>query len=118
MAEQSYTGGCHCGAVRFEANADLEKTNECNCSICTKDGFLWTFTPAEKFKLTSGEDATTEYLFNKHAIHHRFCKTCGTEAFASGNAPDGSGVVAINVRTLDDIDLKALDPTPIDGRSL
>ena len=32
----TYSGGCHCGAVRFEATADLAKVISCNCSICTQ----------------------------------------------------------------------------------
>jgi hypothetical protein len=117
MAEQHYEGGCHCGAVRFAVDLDLDHTIACNCSICTKRGLIWAFAPASKFTLTAGENATNEYLFNKHAIHHRFCTTCGVEAFANGTAPDGTKTAAINVRCLDGIDLNALHPTPIDGAS-
>lgn len=117
MAEQHYEGGCHCGAVRFAVDLDLHHTIACNCSICTKRGLIWAFAPASKFTLTAGENATNEYLFNKHAIHHRFCTTCGVEAFANGTAPGGTKTAAINVRCLDGIDLNALHPTPIDGAS-
>ena len=56
----------------------------CNCSRCGRLGSLLAFTPAESFKLISGEGALTEYQFNKHAIHHLFCATCGIQSFARG----------------------------------
>ena len=63
MAE-TYEGGCHCGAVRFSCEADLSTVLECNCSHCSKKGFLLVFVPQQQFRLTSGEDKLTEYRFN------------------------------------------------------
>ncbi|WP_206955541.1 GFA family protein [Trinickia acidisoli] len=117
MTTQQYTGGCHCGDVRFDVELDLAQTIVCNCSICTKRGFIWAFASREQFAWRSGEDATGEYLFNKHAISHRFCRRCGVEPFAFGVAPNGAQTAAINVRCLDGVDLAGLNPTPIDGAS-
>lgn len=118
MAEQQYTGGCHCGDVKFDVTVDLTQTIVCNCSICTKRGFIWAFASADQFHWLSGQDATGEYLFNKHAIGHRFCRRCGVEAFAFGEAPGGKRTAAINVRCLDGVELAALKSTPVDGASL
>jgi hypothetical protein len=115
MTTQNYTGSCHCGAVRFAVDLDLDQAIACNCSICTKRGFIWAFAPISQFQLGAGSAATEEYLFNKHAIRHQFCPSCGVEAFAYGSAPDGTETAAINVRCLDGIDLAALKPTPYDG---
>jgi len=114
----NYTGGCHCGQVRFDLTADITEVLDCNCSICTKRGALWAFVPAEKFALRAGEDVLVDYQFGKRTIHHLFCPQCGVGSFSRGTAPDGQEVIAVNVRCLDDIDLAALTITPFGGRSL
>ena len=115
---KTYTGGCHCGEVRYEVKADLGNVIACNCSICTKRGLLLTFTPASEFTLLSGQDRMKDYQFNKKAIHHLFCPTCGVESFARGSMPDGTEMVAVNVRCLDDIDVGTLKPAPFDGKNM
>jgi hypothetical protein len=113
----TYTGGCHCGLVRFECTADLGMVTACNCSICTKRGLHFTFTTPERFQLRAGEDNLREYLFNKHAIRHQSCNDCGVEVFARGQRPDGRAVVALNVSCIDGIELSKLKMTPMDGRN-
>ena len=117
MAEQRYTGGCQCGKVRYEVTTDLDRTMSCNCSRCAKLGWIISFVPASNFRLLSGEDGLSDYLFNKHVIHHLFCSTCGIESFARGTGPDGSEAVAVNARCLDGVDVGALKPTAVDGKS-
>ena len=70
------------------------------------------------FALRSGEDCLTDYQFNRKVFHHLFCSDCGVESFARGNAPDGSEMVAVNVRCLDDINIATLTIKPFDGRSM
>jgi hypothetical protein len=114
----TYSGGCHCGKVRFEAVTDLAKVVACNCSICTKRATLWSFVAPERFTLLAGGDALTDYQFNKHVIHHLFCSTCGILSFARGTLGQGQEMIALNVRCLDGIDLDALTIGTFDGRSL
>ncbi len=111
-------GSCHCGAVRYTVELDRGATAmSCNCSMCGRAGTLLSFVPASRFHLERGEDATTDYLFNKHHIHHLFCKTCGIKSFARGTGPDGQPMVAINVRCLDGFEPDQLRVTQFDGRS-
>jgi len=115
--KQTHTGGCQCGAVRYEVSADIGEVIACNCSRCGRLGSLLAFAPAVDFKLLAGEDATTEYQFNRHAIHHLFCSTCGIQSFSRGKRPsDGADMVAINVRCLDDVDPDSLKVKKVDGR--
>lgn len=111
-------GGCHCGAVRFEADVDLTQTVDCNCTHCAAKGFVLTALPADKLKVTSGEDKLTEYRFNTKRIAHYFCSLCGVQPFSRGEGPGGAKMAMVNVRSLDNVDLTALSPMHFDGKSL
>lgn len=113
----TYTGGCHCGAVRFEATVSLEKVIECNCSHCEKKGLLLAFTPSTQFSLLAGADALTDYRFNKKVIAHLFCNICGVQPFGRAKNKEGEETVAINVRCLDGVDITTITKTPVDGKS-
>jgi hypothetical protein len=114
----TYTGGCQCGNVKYEVEAEIEQVIACNCSRCRRLGSLLTFAPKSAFRLTAGEDATTEYLFNKHLIHHLFCSTCGIQSYSHGTGPDGSEMVAINVRCLDGVDPESFPVIKYDGANM
>ena len=114
---RTFTGGCHCGMVRFECTSDLAMVTACNCSICTKKGLHFAFLPPTSFQLRAGGDVLKEYLFNQRAIKHQLCADCGVDVFARGKRPDGTEVVALNVSCIDGIELSKLAMTPVDGRN-
>jgi hypothetical protein len=108
-------GGCHCGRVRFRVTTDLDRVTQCNCSMCTKKGFLHLIVPPEQFDLLSGEDALTTYRFNTGTARHTFCKVCGVHPFyVPRSDPDK---IDVNVRCLDDVDLAAIVIARFDGRN-
>jgi hypothetical protein len=118
MSTKTYTGGCHCGAVRYRAELDLSQpVISCNCSMCGRSGTLLSFVPADRFTLEAGEESLTNYKFNNHIIEHLFCKVCGIKSFARGKAQDGSDTVAVNTRCLGDLDLKTLTVQEFDGKN-
>jgi len=114
---KTYLGGCHCGKVRFSVTTALGPVVSCNCSICQRKGHLLTFVTAEHFTLLSGDDALTDYQFNKHNVHHLFCATCGIQSFTWGTGQGGQKMYSVNARCLDDIDLSTLTVKHVDGRS-
>jgi hypothetical protein len=108
-------GGCHCGRVRFRVTADLDRVTVCNCSICSKKGFLHLIVPPGQFDLVSGKDELTTYTFNTGVAKHTFCKHCGIHAFyVPRSDPDK---VDVNARCIDDIDLAALSLNYFDGKN-
>lgn len=113
-----YKGSCHCKAVQFEVHLDLDNSITCNCSHCEMKGVILKFVPASQFTVLQGENEMTDYQFNKKTIHHLFCKHCGVESFARGIGPDGSQMVAVNLRCLEGVDLSQLKSTMFNGRDL
>jgi hypothetical protein len=112
---RSYEGGCHCGRVRFRVNADLDTVSVCNCSMCTKKGFLHVVVAAEQFEVLSGAADLTVYEFNTCVAKHRFCRHCGIHSFYTPRSdPHG---VDVNARCLDGVDPDTLKPGRFDGRN-
>lgn len=96
---KTYSGGCHCGAVRFEVDAaDNLVVKDCNCSICAMTGFLHLIVPLSRFRLLQGATDLTQYRFNTGVAKHSFCRICGIKAFYTPRSnPDG---VDVNIRCL------------------
>jgi hypothetical protein len=112
---QTYEGGCHCGRVRFRVTGELSRVTACNCSICTKKGFLHLIVSSDAFDLLCGKDVLTTYRFNTGTALHTFCTTCGIHPFYTPRSdPDK---VDVNVHCLDGVDLAALKPHMFDGRN-
>ena len=108
-----YEGGCHCGAVRFRVVVEQQKVDDCNCSICTKKGFLHLIVSSEQFTLLQGADVLTTYKFNTGVAQHMFCGICGIHSFYRPRShPDG---IDVNVRCLDGDVISDFEIVPFDG---
>ncbi|MCC6075170.1 GFA family protein [Pseudomonas sp. GCM10022188] len=116
---KTYTGSCHCGAVRFEADLDLAQTTyRCNCSICRRTHFWPAVASEDGFRLLAGEDQLTRYTFNTHLNHHYFCKHCGVRPFGVGNDTPMGKMYGVNLGCLDALteqQLSQLHITYVDG---
>ena len=110
-----YTGGCHCGRVRFEVLAPARLTvADCNCSICAKSGYLHLIVARSQFKLISGAEALTTYQFNTGTARHLFCSVCGIKSFyVPRSHPDG---YSVNARCLDTGTVHELVVAPFNGQ--
>ena len=109
------TGGCHCGAVRFQAEVPVEvEILDCNCSICSATGFLHLIVPHGDFVLQSGEAALTSYRFGSGAADHLFCGICGIKSFYQPRShPD---CWSVNLNALDARDGLRILIRPFEGR--
>jgi hypothetical protein len=116
---KTYTGSCHCGDVRFEADIDLSQVvNRCNCSFCTKTGTANAIIKPSAFRLLAGDGAVTDYSRTSGPNHAPFCKRCGIHAYGYGNVPElGGEFYSINVNCLDGVDPAHLKYHYWDGRN-
>ena len=112
----THRGGCHCRRVAFEVDASAHiEALDCNCSICSKTGFLHLIVPQSRFRLLRGEEVLTDYHFNQGIARHLFCSHCGIKSFyVPRSNPDG---IDINVRCLNQDTIASLRITPFDGRN-
>lgn len=111
----AHTGGCHCGRVRFEVLAPAKlQVLECNCSVCTKAGYLHLVVSVDRFKLLSGTETLCAYTFNTHTAKHLFCSVCGIKSFYEPRADPWSR--SINVRCLDPGTVEEMNISQFNGR--
>jgi hypothetical protein len=111
---KTYKGSCHCGAVRFEAELDLTQSSyRCNCSICRRNRFWPAVAKAEGFRLISGQEMLTEYLFNTRKNQHLFCRKCGVRPFGIGNETPMGRMYGVNIGCLEGVTEEELSKIPI-----
>jgi len=110
-----HSGGCHCGRIRFEVIAPSRLgVLDCNCSMCSKSGYLHLIVPKSRFQLLQGEEFLTTYTFNTKVAKHLFCSVCGVKSFyVPRSHPDG---YSVNARCLDDGTVETLTIEPFNGR--
>jgi len=109
-------GGCHCRAVRFEAEVPRAvEVLDCNCSICSMTGFLHLMVPHQDFRLLSGGETLTRYRFGTGAAEHLFCSICGVKSFYQPRSHPEAW--SVNVHALDDPSRLEMTVTPFDGRN-
>lgn len=114
---QTLHGSCHCGALRFEVDADLSRGgSRCNCSVCTKLAAFGGMVKPEAFRVLCDESELGQYRFGPVSTRY-FCKKCGTHCYGRGNLPElGGEFVGFSYNTIDGLELSELPVIYWDGR--
>ena len=108
-------GGCHCGAVRFRVRARRDpEVLDCNCTVCTKSGYLHLIVNSNDFELLAGAQVLEEYRFGTATARHLFCRRCGIKSFyVPRSHPEG---FSVNARCLDEGQVRSIRVRAYDGR--
>ena len=79
MTSSALRGGCHCGAVRFEAELSdgFATIRRCTCSFCRRRGAIAVSARMGGVTITQGADTLSSYRFNTGTAEHFFCSVCG-----------------------------------------
>ncbi len=113
---KTFNGTCHCQAVKFEIDTDLEELTTCDCSICHRKNALMVKVHESAMRILSSDDELSTYTFNTHTAQHYFCKTCGIYPFHRKRVtPDYFGV---NVMCLKDFDPSGIPVRATDGKGM
>ena len=69
--------GCHCGVIKFQVNISLKDLRRCNCSFCSRKGFVMGSAPVDVLTIIYGKKYLSTYKWNTNVAEHYFCKICG-----------------------------------------
>lgn len=95
----AHKANCHCGAVIFTVRLPPLSSLEfgaCNCSICTRNGYIMAYASIADVEYHTGADNLSEFRFAREVGVHKFCKTCGSSICGEMKVGDVE-MVAINV---------------------
>lgn len=113
----TYQGRCHCGATRYEIDAEIDHVRECDCSICRRRGALTFRVAPDAIRFLTPLSDLAVYRWGTETGADYFCPTCGVMPFRQPSAPtqeerdagmDRFEGWAVNIRCIDDLDLDAL----------
>jgi hypothetical protein len=96
---EPFSGGCLCGAVRYQLKPPLRPTVACHCRQCRRTSGHYvsaTSVPRKSFALTSS-DGLKWYRSSERA-RRGFCRECGSSLFWSADARD---TISIMTGTID-----------------
>ena len=97
---QAATGGCLCGAVRYEVRGELRGVVNCHCGQCLRShGHHAAFSAAARDDLVLTESRGLKWHRSSDFARRGFCADCGSRLFWER---DGSGRISIAAGSFDD----------------
>ncbi len=92
---ESHTGGCLCGAVRFEVHGPLRDVVNCYCTMCQRlHGACGAHSKADKLDIVIIEDRGLRWYASSSRARRGFCSECGSSLFWEPVGQSGTGILA------------------------
>ncbi len=111
-----HLGSCHCGAVTFAIEAEIDHVTACDCSLCVKKNARMVRVGRGDLTVLSGQDQLATYVWNTHQAQRHFCRVCGIYVFHRKRvSPD---LYEVNAYCLDGLDPQALPVRASSGRDM
>lgn len=110
----THQGACHCGAIRFEFDAEIDRAEVCNCSICSKTAYIHYYVSPDAFRLLTDKGGIADYRFGTGVAHNLFCRACGISPFRRARSDPNK--FDINLRCVDGADLQGVEIRRFDGQ--
>jgi hypothetical protein len=89
------TGGCLCGAVRYEVKGPLRDIVNCHCSMCQRmHGNFGPHSKARKVNIIITQDAGLAWYKTSEIAQRGFCRECGSSLFWEPFDLDATGIIA------------------------
>ncbi|KAF3040647.1 hypothetical protein E8E11_007975 [Didymella keratinophila] len=118
-----HTASCHCGTIQYTITLSpplsTQKVGSCNCTICTKNGYLFLYPRRQDVVIHKGENALKSYQFGEKQLLHTFCAECGSSVWhdprlwmLGEEVPD---LLGVNVRMIKGVKLEELDVVRFNG---
>jgi hypothetical protein len=94
------TGGCLCGAVRYQIAGPLPPPSACHCAQCRRQhGALGVYTLAPEDRYTIEGDGNLAWYDSSPTIRRGFCRVCGSKLFWQRR---GSGQLDVTLGSIDE----------------
>ncbi|WP_417464793.1 GFA family protein [Kordiimonas sp.] len=95
IQDKTTTGGCLCGAVRYEVTGPLRDIVNCHCSMCQKlHGSFGAHTKALKKNIKITRDDGLTFYKTSDVAERGYCKDCGSSLFWQPFDLDATGILA------------------------
>ncbi len=89
------TGGCLCGAVRYEVRGPLRGVVNCHCTMCQKlHGAFGAHSKARKVNITITNEDGLAWFQTSQVARRGFCRECGSSLFWEPFDFDATGIIA------------------------
>lgn len=102
-----FSGGCLCGAVRYEANAEPLMAGHCHCEDCRRSSGTGHAShlgvPEAGVSIRGETKGYPRPADSGHIVTRHFCPTCGAPVFSTNDAMPG--VIFLRASSLDDLEV-------------